>query len=86
MVHSLNTLVDVQAGLDTAIHRETSTHCYLYPHGEQPVLQAEVCRYLDRCVDAHYQNDVLVDLHRDSIWILCQWLITDDGCVSDPLT
>ena len=65
---------------------ETSTHCYLHPHGEQLILQAEVCRYLDRCVDARYQNDALVDPHRDPIWILCQWLIFDDGCASDPLT
>ena len=73
-------------GLDTAIHRKTITHCYLHPHGEQLILQAKVCRYLDRCVDAHYQKDALVDSYRDPIWILCQWLIFDDGCMSDPLT
>ena len=86
MVYSLNTLVDVQAGLDTTIHRETSTHCYLYAHGEQLVFQAKVCRYLDRCVDSDYQNDAMVDPHKDPIWILCQQLISDDGCASDPLT
>ena len=73
-------------GLDTTICHETSTHCYLHPYGEQLVLQAGICKYLDRCVDALYWNDALVDRHRDPTWILCQLLISDDGCVSDPLT
>ena len=43
-------------------------------------------RYFNRYMDARYQNDALVDPHRDPIRILCQWLIFNDGCASDPLT
>ena len=42
---------------------------YLHPHSEQLILQAEVCRYLDWYVDAHYSNDALDVPHKDPIWI-----------------
>ena len=34
---------------------------YLHPCDEQLISQAEVWRYLDRCVDARYCNDALDD-------------------------
>ena len=50
------------------------------------ISQAKVQGYLDWCVDARYGNETLDDPHKDPIWILYQWLIFDDGCMSDPLT